>query len=136
MLVAVHGKVLFQYGDVTRVSEIASVRKSVLSMLYGNYVASGKIDLPKTVKEIGLQDVKPFLPIEERAKLEQLIAGRSGIYIVPEKLDPHSADSFQPPRGSELPAWRRDRPVNTLRCCPNWIWSSHTGWIWNPTPGK
>ena len=41
MLVAVHGKVLFQYGDVAHVSEIASVRKSVLSMLYGNYVQSG-----------------------------------------------------------------------------------------------
>lgn len=103
MLVAVHGKILFQYGDIAYVSEIASVRKSVLSMLYGNYVENGKIDLQKTVKEIGLQDVKPFLPIEEGAKLEQLLAGRSGIYIVPDKPDPHSADSFQPPRGSELP---------------------------------
>lgn len=103
MLVAVHGKVVFQYGDITHVSEIASVRKSVLSMLYGNYVANGKIDLQKTVKEIGLQDVKPFLPIEEGAKLEQLLAGRSGIFIVPEKPDPHSSDSFQPPRGSQLP---------------------------------
>ena len=103
MLVAVHGKVLFQYGDVAHVSEIASVRKSVLSMLYGNYVQSGKIDLQKTVKEIGLQDVKPFLPIEEDAKLEQLLAGRSGIFIVPDKPDPHSSDSFQPPRGSQAP---------------------------------
>jgi CubicO group peptidase (beta-lactamase class C family) len=103
MLVAVHGKVLFQYGDIAYVSEIASVRKSVLSMLYGNYVESGKIDLQKTVKEIGLEDVKKFLPIEEGAKLEQLLAGRSGIYIVPDKPDPHSADSFQPPRGSEFP---------------------------------
>jgi len=103
MLVAVHGKVLFQYGDVAYVSEIASVRKSVLSMLYGNYVENGKIDLQKTVKEIGLEDVKKFLPIEEGAKLEQLLAGRSGIYIVPDKTDPHSADSFQPPRGTQLP---------------------------------
>lgn len=103
MLVAVHGKILFQYGDVSYVSEIASVRKSVLCMLYGNYVESGKIDLQKTVKEIGLQDVKPFLPIEENAKLEQLLAGRSGIYIVPDKPDPSSADSFQPPRSSQVP---------------------------------
>ena len=103
MLVAVHGKVLFQYGDLAYVSHIASMRKSVLSMLYGNYVQSGKIDLQKTVKEIGLQDVKPFLPIEEDAKLEQLLAGRSGIFIVPDKPDPHSSDSFQPPRGSQLP---------------------------------
>lgn len=52
MLVAVHGKVLFQYGDVSHVSEIASMRKSVLSMLYGNYVESGKIDLQKTVTKL------------------------------------------------------------------------------------
>lgn len=103
MLVTVHGKILFQYGDISYVSKIASMRKSVLCMLYGNYVQSGKIDLQKTVKEIGLQDVKPFLPIEENAKLEQLLAGRSGIYIVPDKPDPHSSDSFQPPRGTQLP---------------------------------
>jgi CubicO group peptidase (beta-lactamase class C family) len=103
MVVTVHGKVVYQYGDVARVSVIASVRKSVLSMLYGNYVWGGKIDLEKTVKQIGLDDKQPFLPIEENAKLEQLLAGRSGIYIVPDKTDPHSADSYQPKRGTELP---------------------------------
>jgi CubicO group peptidase (beta-lactamase class C family) len=103
MLVAVHGKVIFQYGDVTYVSQIASVRKSVLSILYGNYVESGKIDLQKTVKEIGLADKQPFLPIEERATLEQLLAGRSGVYLVTQKADPHGPESFQPSRGSQLP---------------------------------
>jgi CubicO group peptidase (beta-lactamase class C family) len=103
ILVAVHGKVIFQYGDVSYVSQIASVRKSVLSMLYGNYVESGKIDLQKTVKEIGLTDKQPFLPVEERATLEQLLSGRSGVYIVTEKADPHGPESFQPRRGSQLP---------------------------------
>jgi CubicO group peptidase (beta-lactamase class C family) len=103
MMVAVHGKVIYQYGDVTYVSQIASVRKSVLSMLYGNYVQSGKIDLQKTVKDLGLTDVQPFLPIEERATLEQLLAGRSGIYIITEKPGPHGPESFQPYRGSQLP---------------------------------
>jgi len=103
MLVAVHGKIIFQYGDVSYVSQIASVRKSVLSMLYGNYVETGKIDLQKTVKDIGLTDVHPFLPIEERATLEQLLAGRSGIYIATEKPGPHGPESFQPYRGSQLP---------------------------------
>jgi CubicO group peptidase (beta-lactamase class C family) len=103
MLVAVHGKVIYQYGDVSYVSQIASVRKSVLSMLYGNYVQSGKIDLQKSVKDLGLTDVQPFLPIEERATLEQLLSGRSGIYIVTEKPGPHGPESFQPNRGSQLP---------------------------------
>ena len=103
MLVAVHGKVIFQYGDVSYVSQIASVRKSVLSMLYGNYVQSNKIDLQKTVKDLGLADVQPFLPLEERATLEQVLAGRSGVYIVTEKPGPHGPESFQPRRGTQLP---------------------------------
>ena len=103
MMVAVHGKVIFQYGDVSRVSVVASVRKSILSMLYGNYAFNGKIDLQRTVKDIGLDDKQPFLPIEENAKLEQLLASRSGIFIVPDKPDPSSADSYQPRRGTEIP---------------------------------
>jgi CubicO group peptidase (beta-lactamase class C family) len=103
MVVAVHGKITYQYGDTSKVSVIASVRKSVLSMLYGNYVQSGKIDTQKTVKQIGLDDKQPFLPIEENSKLAYLLAGRSGILIVPEKPDPSSADSYQPKRGTELP---------------------------------
>ena len=103
IVVAVHGKIIYQYGDTAKVSVIASVRKSVLSMLFGNYVESGKIDTQKTVKQIGLDDKQPFLPIEENSKLEYLLAGRSGIFIVPEKPDPLSSDSYQPKRGTELP---------------------------------
>lgn len=103
MVVAVHGKMIFQYGDLSRVSVVASVRKSILSMLYGNYAFNGKIDLQKTVKQIGLDDKQPFLPIEERATLEQILAGRSDIFIVPDNPSPSSSDSFQPRRGSALP---------------------------------
>src|ERR1700760_3386107 len=35
MMVIVQGRVIFSYGDVTHTSKIASVRKSVLGMLYG-----------------------------------------------------------------------------------------------------
>src|SRR5207302_6198969 len=37
--------------------------------LFGNYVASGKVNLRATVKEIGLDDLQGFLPIEEHATL-------------------------------------------------------------------
>src|SRR5947209_11595028 len=42
MMIVVHGQVIFEYGDLKLVSKVASVRKSVLSMLYGNYVFNGK----------------------------------------------------------------------------------------------
>ena len=45
MLIAVHGQVIFEYGDVAHASKVASVRKSVLSMLYGPYFLTGRIDV-------------------------------------------------------------------------------------------
>jgi len=105
MMVIVGGRVLFQYGDVKRVSVLASARKSVLGMLYGKYVIDRTIDLHKTVKEIGLDDVQPFLPIEERATLEHLLMARSGIYH-PDDSGGSGVDnpeSVCPARGSQYP---------------------------------
>jgi hypothetical protein len=42
-------------------------------MLYGPYVMSGRIDPRTTVKQLGLQEAEPFLPIEEHATLEHLL---------------------------------------------------------------
>jgi hypothetical protein len=84
MMVIVQGRVIFSYGDVSHTSTIASVRKSVLDMLYGADVFkndSNNADLDKTVKQLGLDDKLPFLPIEEKATLIQLMASRSGIYM-------------------------------------------------------
>lgn len=100
MLVIAQGRVIFSYGDVSHPSKIASARKSVLSMLYGNYVANGTIDLDKTVKQLGLQDKQPFLPIEETATLRQLLAARSGIYL---PTGSFGQQGYMPPRGSEAP---------------------------------
>jgi CubicO group peptidase (beta-lactamase class C family) len=80
MMVVYRGRVIFEYGDIARVSKVASVRKSVLAMLYGNYVADGRADLHKTVEALGLADVQPFLPIEKGATLRHLLTARSGIY--------------------------------------------------------
>ena len=57
MLVSVGGRILFEYGDLKYVSKVASVRKSILGMMYGKYVADGTIDLQKRVKALGLEDV-------------------------------------------------------------------------------
>jgi CubicO group peptidase (beta-lactamase class C family) len=100
MMVVVHGKVIFEYGDLSLASKVASVRKSILSMLYGNYVFSGKIDTGKTVKQLSLDEKEPFLPIEEHATLEQLMTARSGIYLPSGNAD---LDLHTPKRGSEYP---------------------------------
>ena len=88
MIVIANGKIIFSYGDVAQVSKIASVRKSILSMLMGRYVLPGKIDMGKTVTQLGLEDTVAFSKLEERATLEQLLTARSGIYRIrrPTKL--------------------------------------------------
>lgn len=100
MMVVANGKVIFSFGDVSHVSKIASVRKSILSMLMGKYVLSGVIDMNKTVKQLGLDDKIPFTLKEERATLEQLMAGRSGIY---RDIPTDDLTSQQPGRGSVYP---------------------------------
>jgi CubicO group peptidase (beta-lactamase class C family) len=99
LLVVVDGSVLLDYGDSRYVSKAASMRKSVLGMLYGKYVQSGKVDLQKTVVELGLQDTKPFLPIEENATLEMLLMSRSGIY----QFDVEEGMNQPPRNGSQYP---------------------------------
>jgi CubicO group peptidase (beta-lactamase class C family) len=80
LMVVKNGHVVYEYGDVKRLSYLASTRKSVLSMLYGANMASGKIRLDATLKDLGMSDVGGLLPIEERAKVIDLITARSGIY--------------------------------------------------------
>ena len=41
MVVVEHGKIVYSYGDLTAQSYLASVRKSILSMLYGIEIARG-----------------------------------------------------------------------------------------------
>src|SRR4051812_39716746 len=45
LIVVKAGKIVYSYGEISHVSYLASARKSVLSMLYGNYVAKGVFDL-------------------------------------------------------------------------------------------
>ncbi|MFS2163180.1 hypothetical protein [Variovorax sp. Varisp62] len=74
------GRVLFSEGPVQSVSIVFSVRKSVLSMMYGKYVANGTIDLDSTLADLNIDDVGGLLPIERQAKLRDLLAARSGVY--------------------------------------------------------
>lgn len=98
--VSIRGRVIFEYGDLKRVSKVASVRKSILAMLYGRYYAAGKVDFEKKVGELGLDDVQPFLPIEKVATLYHLLTARSGIYhpTANEELT-----NLSPRRGSQIP---------------------------------
>jgi CubicO group peptidase (beta-lactamase class C family) len=99
LLVVAGGRVLLEYGDVVELSYLASVRKSVLAMLYGNYVASGKVHLDKTLAELGITDIGGLSPQELEATVTDLLTARSGVYHPASNSGDNLADA--PPRGSQ-----------------------------------
>lgn len=108
VLVVEGGRVLAQWGKIAQPVRVASVRKSLLSALYGIAVAEGKIDLSKTLGELGIDDRPPGLAdAEKKATVRDLLTARSGVY--------HEAASEtekireqRPPRVSAL-AWVGDQ---------------------------
>jgi CubicO group peptidase (beta-lactamase class C family) len=97
----VGGRVIMEYGDLEAVSYLASVRKSILSMLYGNYVANGTVRLDKTLAELGLDDHLGLTAAEKQATIRDLLAARSGVYHPASNSGDDLASA--PPRGSQRP---------------------------------
>ncbi|PCE66665.1 serine hydrolase domain-containing protein [Sediminicola luteus] len=83
MVVLYDGKVLFEYGDVSQVSYLASCRKSILSMLYGKHITNGTIDLNETIGNLGIEEDDGLLPIEKQATVDHIITARSGVFHLP-----------------------------------------------------
>jgi hypothetical protein len=103
MMIISRGRVVFEYGDLKLVSKVASVRKSVLDLLYAVESQKGLklFDYTdKTVVQLGLEDKIPFLESEKHATLQQIMMSRSGIYIPSGNTD---QDRFSPKRGSYYP---------------------------------
>ncbi len=102
LLVVYDGNVLLSKGDITRRYDTHSMRKSLISALYGVYSASGKIDIHRTLKETGIDDSVKLTDQEQSATIEDLLKARSGIYI-PAFGEVKSMSDSRPARGSHLP---------------------------------
>lgn len=103
-VIAVYGdRVVFAWGAVDRELEAHSVRKSLVSALYGPAVASGKIRLDATLAELGIDDsVHPLNATERQATVRDVISARSGVFL-PAAYAPESQDEERPERGSHAP---------------------------------
>ena len=101
LVVVDRGRVVYRYGDIEELSYIASVRKSLLSMLYGYWVENGTIKLDTTIGALGMDDIGGLLPVEKQATIEHLITSRSGVYHPAS----YSGDDLAraPARGSQKP---------------------------------
>jgi CubicO group peptidase (beta-lactamase class C family) len=105
-IAVVGGRVLWDYGDQAFVSYLASVRKSILAMMYGRYVADGTIRLSKTLEDLNVTDVQGLLPREQTATVLDLLMARSGVYHpAANAASAAGGDTVGPPpaRGSVAP---------------------------------
>ena len=112
LVVVHHGLVVVQWGDVVAKTPLASVRKSLLSALFGNAVERGDINLKQTLAELGIDDNEPSLSAEEKtATVRDLLEARSGVY--------HSALYETPSMAARRPP-RASHPPGTFWYYNNW----------------
>ncbi|MFK4259895.1 serine hydrolase domain-containing protein [Agrobacterium tumefaciens] len=103
VMVVQDGKVIASWGDVSRKVNVASVRKSLLSALYGIAVAERRIDLSSTLADLGIDDKRPALTAtEKQATIRDLLMARSGIYH-PGAYETGDMQRKRPERGSHAP---------------------------------
>jgi CubicO group peptidase (beta-lactamase class C family) len=93
------GHVVAACGAVDRNLELHSVRKSLVSALYGTAVAAGQIDLDATLADLGIDDGGKVTAAEGRATVRDLLTARSGVYL-PAAYAPASQDRKRPERGA------------------------------------
>lgn len=125
LLVVEGGRVVLAYGDLTRQSYLASVRKSILSMLYGIEISRGHIDTSSTLRELGITDRGGLLPDERDATVQDLLGARSGVYHEASNAGDNLADA--PPRGSQR--------HGTYTLYSNWDFNA-LGTIFEQTTGR
>jgi hypothetical protein len=103
LMILQYGCVVDEWGDPSKKLTTFSVRKSLISALYGIYSADGKIDISESLEQAGIDDdPSPLTRAERQARIVDLLRARSGVY--------HAADfetDFQrktrPARGSHAP---------------------------------
>ncbi len=90
------------WGEVARPYRCHSVRKSLLSLLYGEHVESGAVDLTATLAELDVDDLQPLSDAERSATVAHLLQSRSGVYH-PAAKEPPDMKRNRPARASHEP---------------------------------
>ncbi len=103
VMVIDNGAVVAAWGEVARRYRCHSIRKSVLSALYGIQVERGHIDLNKTLADLKIDDSPPSLTeAEKQARIVDLIRARSGIFH-PAAYETARMPAGRPTRGLYAP---------------------------------
>jgi CubicO group peptidase (beta-lactamase class C family) len=102
IVVVDRGRVVAEWGDPALRIKVSSIRKSLLSALYGIHVREGRFDLNENLAQLGIGDNPPLTTEEKRATLRMLLQARSGVYH-PYVGGTPSMKAEQPVRGSHVP---------------------------------
>ena len=111
------GQVVDEWGETGKKITTFSVRKSLISALFGIYSAEGKIDVNETLEHAGIDDSPSPLTKEERqARIVDLLRARSGVYHAA-AFETDYQRNHHPERGSHAPGsfwWYNNWDFNTL----------------------
>lgn len=110
-LVITHGKVVLADGALAEPIIVASVRKSLLSALYGIAIQEKKIALDAPISRYGITDDVALSEAERATPVRALLEARSGIYI-PASAETAKMKADRPARGSH--------PAGTFWYYNNW----------------
>ena len=103
-LMLIHeGRVVKESGETKRPFMCHSMRKSILSALFGPHVRNETIDLSSDLKSLGIDDKEPSLTdVEKTATIGDLLKARSGVYH-PALYETKAMAARRPKRGSHEP---------------------------------
>jgi CubicO group peptidase (beta-lactamase class C family) len=73
--------IIFEDGPTSQVMNTHSIRKSLLSLIYGIAIDQDLIDLEATLQELGIDENIPLTVQEKSATVRNLLMYRSGIYL-------------------------------------------------------
>jgi CubicO group peptidase (beta-lactamase class C family) len=103
VMIIQNGRVVDEWGDVGKKISSYSVRKSLISALYGIYTKEGVIDPNATLAQLGIDDEPDSLtPAERQARVVDLLRARSGIYHQVD-FETKAQIAERPARGSHTP---------------------------------
>jgi CubicO group peptidase (beta-lactamase class C family) len=103
VMIVQNGEVVDEWGDIDKKIDSYSVRKSLVSALFGIYSSEGVIDINQTLEQQGIDDSPaPLTREEKQARIVDLLRARSGVYHLVD-FETESMTKNRPTRGSHEP---------------------------------
>lgn len=103
LMIIEQGKVIVKLGDINKSLHVFSIRKSILSALFGIYVHKGKVNLNSSLRELNIDDKdSPLSEQEKDARVTDLLKARSGVYH-PAVYETPGMQKKRPKRDSHKP---------------------------------